>query len=144
MKITDKKQKFIGVQEFINSDSGEVVPMQVVEVTNRDFNFHKIWLQHFINSLDEISNKKTSLAYWILENLDSENKLIATQRTIAEKTGMSLGTVRDTMTILQKSNPPFLIKINSGAYQVNPEIIWKGSHGSRMGVCYNYKTKTNK
>lgn len=141
MKTTSKKQKFVDVRTFTDNETGEIIPMQVTEITDKDFNFHKLWLRHFIDSLDKITNKRIELAYWILDNLDNENKLIATQRTIAEKTKISLDTVRITMKALQEGEPPFLIKIQSGVYQVNPEIIWKGSHGSRMGVCYNYKIK---
>lgn len=143
MAITSKKQKFVGIQEYINSQTGEVVPMQVTKLEDRDFNFHKVWLQHLITSLDEISNKKMELAFWIIENLNTENQLIMTQRAIAEKTGISLTTVRDTMKALQKGKTAFLVKINSGAYQVNPQVIWKGSHGKRMGIVFDYVDNIN-
>lgn len=143
MATTSKKQKFVGIQEYINPQTGEVVPMQVTKLEDRDFNFHKVWLQHLITSLDEISNKKMELAFWIIENLNTENQLIMTQRTISQKTGISLGTVRDTMKALQNGKPAFLVKINSGAYQVNPQVIWKGSHGKRMGIVFDYVDNIN-
>lgn len=143
MAVTSKKQKFVGIQEYINPQTGEVVPMQVTKLEDRDFNFHKVWLQHLITSLDEISNKKMELAFWIIENLNTENQLIMTQRTISQKTGISLGTVRDTMKALQNGKPAFLVKINSGAYQVNPQVIWKGSHGKRMGIVFDYVDNVN-
>lgn len=139
MQQTSKKQKLIGIQEYVNVNTGEIVPMQIVSVEDRDFNFHKVWLQHLVNSLEGISNQKLRLAFWIIENLDKENQLIMTQRTISEKSGISLDTVSKTMKTLQKGNPAFLIKINSGAYKVNPDVIWKGSHSKRMGVVFNYK-----
>lgn len=138
MPITSKKQKFIGVQEYINKDTGEIVPMQVVSVEERDFNFHKVWMQHLINSLSEISNVKTKVAFWIIDHLNRENQLIYTQRAIAEATGISLETVRKTMNILQRSDPPFLTRINSGAYMINPNVLFKGTHNARMGICFDY------
>lgn len=138
MKPTSKKQKFIGIQEYINPNTGEYVPMQVVSIADRDFNFHKVWLQHLVNSLDSISNQKLRLAFWIIENLNKENQLVMTQRQIAEKSKMSLSTVQRTMKELQEGEPAFLVRINSGAYMVNPSIIWKGSHSSRMGVIFDY------
>lgn len=114
--------------------------MQMNVIEERDFDFHKVWLQHLVNSLDEISNQKLRLAFWIIEHLDRENKLTMTQRVIAEKSGMSYQTVNRTIKALQKGNPSFLVKINSGAYQVNPKVIWKGSHSNRMGICYEYRT----
>ena len=137
-KTTSKKQKLVGTQEYINSSTGELVPMQVYSVEDRDFNFHKVWLQHLVNSLDGISNQKLKLAFWIIEHLNKENQLIMTQRVIAEKSGISLYTVISTMKALQEGEPAFLVKINSGAYQVNPDIVWKGSHNTRMGIIFDY------
>lgn len=135
---TTKKQKFVGSKGLIDPSTGELVPMQMVEVEDRDFNFHKVWLQNLITSLDGISSQRLKLAFWILDNLDSENKLVMTQRAMAEKSGMSLNTVITTMKALQNGNPVFLQKINSGAYRVNPDVIWKGSYNKRMGVCFEY------
>ena len=136
--ITSKKQKFVGYKTLIDPETGESYPMQMNVIEERDFNFHKVWLQHLVNSLDGISNQRLRLAFWIIDNLDYENKLVMTQRAIAEKSGMSLNTVTKTMKALQEGTPSFLVKINSGAYRVNPEVIWKGSHSNRMGICYEY------
>lgn len=138
MDTTNKKQKFIKSKEYVDVETGELVPFQEVAIEDRDFNFHKVWLQHLVDSLDGISNQKLRLAFWIIDNLNKENQLIMTQRTISEKTKISLDTVSKTMKSLQESEPPFLIKINSGAYQVNPDIVWKGSHKNRMGICFIY------
>lgn len=142
-KITDttsKKQKFVGVKQMLDPDTGELIPMQITQVEYKDFNFHKVWLEHFVHSLDEITNKKLKLAFWIIDNLDYENKLIMTLRNIAIKSGISYRTVVETMGALQKGNPPFLKKIQSGAYIVNPNILWKGSHTNRMGMLFEYTT----
>lgn len=135
---TTKKQKFVGYKTLVDPETGESYPMQINVLEERDFNFHKVWLQHLVNSLDGISNQRLRLAFWIIDHLDKENKLTLTQRAIAEKSGMSLNTVTKTMKALQEGTPAFLVKINSGAYRVNPEIIWKGSYGNRMGICYEY------
>ena len=135
---TSKKQKFIGTEVLVDPETNEVYPVQMNIIEDRDFNFHKVWLQHLICSLRGISNQRLRLAFWIIEHLDSENKLVMTQRTIAEESGISLQTVNKTLKALQEGSPAFLIKINSGAYRVNPDVLWKGSHNKRMGVCYQY------
>lgn len=135
---TTKKQKFVGSKAFCDMETGEIIPMQMVQVEDRDFNFHKVWLQNLVMSLEGISNQRLKLAFWILEHLDKENKLVMTQRAIAEGSGMSLATVVRTMKALQEGKPAFLQKINSGAYRVNPQVIWKGSYSNRMGVCFSY------
>lgn len=139
--LSAKKQKFIGSKNLIDPETGECYPMQVNVIQDRDFNFHKVWLQHLVNSLDNISNQKLKLAFWIIEHLDRENKLTITQREIAKKSGISLYTVTKTMKALQEGSMPFLIKINSGAYRVNPNVIFKGSYGNRMGILYEYQAE---
>ena len=138
---TAKKQKFVGVKMLVDPETGEAYPMQMNKIEDRDFNFHKVWLQHLVNSLDGISNQRLRLAFWIIDNLDRENKLVMTQRAIAAGSGMSLNTVNRTMKALQEGDPPFLQKINSGAYRVNPNVVWKGSYSNRMGVVYEYNGK---
>lgn len=137
---TTKKQKFVGYKDLVDPTTGEHYPMQMHVLEDRDFDFHKVWLAHLVQSLDDISNQRLRLAFWIIDHLDRENKLVMTQRAIAQQTGMSTNTVTRTMRALQTGEPPFLQKINSGAYRVNPEIIFKGSHSNRMGVCWEYIT----
>lgn len=136
-KQTSKKVKIIGRQQYINANDGTVEDFQVVTIEERDFNFHKIWLEHIINSLDLIGNQKTKLAFWIINNLDKENKLTMTYRQIADKSKISLDTVRVTMKSLMKSN--FIERINQGAYRVNPDVIFKGGKTDRLNVLYQYK-----
>lgn len=133
---SSRKQKVTGTQLYINADTGEAVPMQVVSVEEKDFNFHKFWLTNFILATSEIRNAKMDLVFWIIDKLNKENQLIMTQKVIAEQSGVSFATVQRTMKTLLNSDPPFLLKINSGAYQVNPHIIWKGSHAARMGQVF--------
>lgn len=139
---TSKKQKFVGYKTLVDPDTGETYPMQMNVLEERDFNFHKVWMRHLVNSLDAISNQKLRLAFWIIDNLNRENQLIMTQRAIAEASGMSLQTVSRTLKALceaPEGSPAFLQKINSGAYRVNPEVLFKGSHSNRMGICYEYQ-----
>lgn len=138
---TSKKQKFVGCKTLVDMETGETYPMQMNVIEDRDFNFHKVWLQNLIMSVDSIANQKLKLAFWIIENLNKENMLIMTQRKISEKTGISLPTVSKTMRLLCEPDDgsiPFLQKINSGAYRVNPNVLFKGSHSNRMGICYEF------
>lgn len=136
-KQTSKKVKIVGTQQYINATDGTVEDFQVMRIEERDFNFHKIWLEHIISSLDLIGNQKTRLAFWIIEHLDKENKLTMTYRQIAEKSSISLDTVRVTMKSLMDSN--FIERINQGAYRVNPDVIFKGGKTDRMNVLYQYQ-----
>ena len=115
MATTRKKVKVIGTETYIKQDTGEIAEMQVVKIEERDANFHKLWLGHILQSIDLIGNQKTKLAFWLLDNLDSENKITMTYRQIADKSNMSYQTVYRTMNALIESNS--LTKINSGAIE---------------------------
>ena len=139
---TTKKVKVVGTKQYVDSLTGEVETMQVISIEERDFNFHKIWLKSILSTFDLIGNKKVKLAMWLIDHLDSENKLIGTQRAIATQAGCSLSTVSETMKSLQEAD--FLQKINSGAYRINPDIIFKGSRTDRMNVLFEYRKEADK
>lgn len=138
-KNTRKKVKIIGTQEYINKQTGEIEEMNVVSIEERDANFHKLWLGNILSHIDLIGNQKAKLAFWILDNLDKENKLIMTQKQIAEQTGISIKTVNLTINTLINSN--FLIKINISAYRINPDIIFKGGKTDRLNVLIKYQNE---
>lgn len=136
-KTTTKKVKLIGKEQYINASTGEIQEMSVISVEERDFNFHKIWLEHILRAMDLIGNQKSRLALWIVDNLDSENKFTYTYEQIREETKMSMDTIRKTMKLLMESN--FLKKKHSGCYIVNPNVVYKGSHQGRMNVLVQYR-----
>lgn len=138
MSNTTKRVKVIGREQRINPYTGEMEDFQVVSVEDRDFNFHKVWLESIINSMDLLGNQKTRLAFWIIQHLNKENQLVMTQRQISEKSGISLKTVSVTIKALLDSN--FLRKINGGAYCVNPDVLFKGTRDGRMNVLIQYNS----
>jgi hypothetical protein len=141
-KTTRKKVKIVGRENYINQNTGEIKEMQIINIEERDANFHKIWLGHILSSIDLIGNAKTKLAFWILDNMDSQNQLIGTHRKIAEKVGMSTKTVTETLKILIDAD--FLQKIQNGVYRINPNILWKGGKHDRMNVLIEYKNNSDK
>lgn len=143
-QITARKQRYVQSKVFVDPETGEAVPFQLVKLEDRDYNFHKLWLQNLVQSIDGIANQRLRLAFWIIDHLNKENQLVMTQRRIADETHMSMSTVIRTMKSLQEGDPPFLQKINSGAYRVNPLVIWKGSYSNRLGVCYEWGVTADK
>ena len=136
-RITTKKVKVIGKEEYVNASTGEVQTMNVISIEERDFNFHKLWLQNILNSIELIGNQKTKLAFWIIENISRDNLLVATYDVIVKRTGVSKDTVKKTMKILLDSD--FLEKVQPGVYRVNPNVIFKGTRQNRMNVLIQYK-----
>ena len=135
-QTTRRKVKIVGYEQYINKTTGEVEDFQVIDIAEKDANFHKFWLFNVINSLDLIGNKKMKFAFWLIENMDSSNKISWTMRQMAEKSGVSLDTVRITMRALMDSN--FLVKQNIANYQINPEAIFKGGKDKRLKILLDY------
>lgn len=135
---TKKKVKFIGTQEYINKDTGEIVEATVTSVEERDFNFTKVWMRNFIATLDIVGNQKTKLCFWIVDHVDKNNRLIGTYRSIAQDSGISLDTVSKTMKILLDAD--FLRREQNGVHIINPDIIFKGQHAARMNIMNEYSS----
>lgn len=136
---TTKKLKVVGRQTYINTATGELEDMEVSLMEDRDFNFHKVWMKNLIATLDIVSNQKTKICFWIIDNLNKENELPYTQRMIAEKTGTSLPTVNSTIKILQDAD--FLRKpAGKTVYMVNPNIIFKGTRNGRLAMATIYES----
>lgn len=129
---TTKKVKVIGEQEYINAATGEMETFLVTDVEDRDFNFTKVWLKSFLGTLDLIGNAKTTVAYWIIDNITKDNLLPYTFRQIASSVGVSLDTVSKTMSVLLEAN--FLKRINAGCYMVNPDVIFRGQRNARLNA----------
>lgn len=136
MAQTTKKVKYIGTEQYINARTGEIEEMQVTSIEDRDFNFSKVWMRNFISTLDIVGNQKTKLCFWIIDHVDRQNVLIGTMRSIANDSGISLETVRKTMSILLDAD--FLRRVQNGVYIINPDIVFKGSRSGRMNVLNQY------
>jgi len=144
--ITEKKSKkqttkskavTIGKAEYINQETGLVETFNVITERDVDFNFQKIWLGHLLESLDIIGNKKIKVLNYLLKEKNSENLVIATQRSIAEGAGVSLPIVNETIKALKDINA---LKIKQqGVLMLNPDIVFKGGNQRRMNILLKYE-----
>lgn len=133
-----KANRVVGTASYVDGSTGEIKEMQIMEteVYNKDSNFHKLFLNKFVSALELVANQKTKLCYWIITNMNRDNMLLYSYRQIAAKTGISYGTVADTMKTLQGAD--FLRKHDSGYYIINPAIIFKGTYQRRSIALSKY------
>lgn len=134
---TRRKTKIIGKQTYLNRDTGELVEMDVLEVEERDANFHKLWLGHIVHVLDIIGNKKIKVVNYVMENINKENLFIGAQAEISRTLNVSATTVNETFKALLEGD--FLVMVQQGVYQVNPNVIFKGGKSDRLNVLIKYK-----
>lgn len=138
-EYSEKTQTLIGQsrKKLQDLDTGEVI--EVDQITKRALGqkqFWKVYLMDFLSVLGIIDSKQLDVLIYILENTTSANNIfLGTYRVIAEKTGISLDTVRRTMVKLQQNG--FIKKIQNGAYQVSPNIMMKGNEHKKQ-LLLNY------
>ena len=136
VQTVKKLPKIVGRREVVDPKTKEPRYVDVVKMTDADFNFEKIWLTHLLTALDMIGNKKVELLSFMLSNRDYDNRVFGTQRAIAKATGLSLHTVSSTLKALESADA--LKRVQSGLYQLNPDLVFKGGHSARMSVLLEY------
>ena len=140
--IKKRQIQFSSETIYRQNENGELEPLDARVIDEEwdetvDINFDKIWLTSVMEALEQVGNKKFSVAQYILKNRDrNTNFLIQTQREIAEKCGVSLQTVSTTLKALEAAD---LIVGKSGIYQVNPEKLSYGGHSKRMAILRVYR-----
>lgn len=146
LEYNSNTQVLIGTKKktLIDQETGEVI--EVDQITKRSYGqkqFWKIYLLDFLQILGILDSKQVDVLIYILENTNSSNNTyIGTYRSTAEKTNLSLDTVRRVFKKLQDNN--FLTKIQNGVYQISPLIMLKGSeHKKQLLLNYYCENKIN-
>jgi DNA-binding MarR family transcriptional regulator len=141
---TNKFTKIVGTKTYINAETNELEELQMIKMEDRDFNFEKIWLAHILDSIDSIGNKKFQVVRYLLEKRSKNNNIIiGTIRDIAKKCNVCTQVVQRTISALLKAD--FMIRLQQGVYQINPDVIFRGRNNHRMNILIQYKkTKSEK
>ena len=85
----------------------------------------KIDLVAFSTVLGQCGKQSKVFAY-ILSNMNSDNIYVGSLKGIAERVGVSLDTVDNTMKMLKSFG--FLSRVQNGLYQVSPRVIIRGEN----------------
>jgi DNA-binding transcriptional ArsR family regulator len=132
--------KVIGTDRWINQSTGEIIETQTLakEVKDVDIGFHKLWIGHILETIEEVGNAKVRVLFWLLENADQTNLVKGTVTEIAKGTGVSRRTVGSLMAALRKAD---VVRLEyGGRWMLNPGVIFKGGHSRRMNVLIRYKS----
>lgn len=135
-----------GFKNLINPETGEKYAVLINEIdksenieANNLFELNQIVLKQIINIWD-FKYKRRDVVYWIIDNLDSNYCLFASQRYISEVVGCGPKTVYYTIKKLQELN--FLQKtkeMKRGAYRINPLFLCYEDDVNSLGICYRVK-----
>lgn len=127
---------FRGARRLVDQDTGEEIETQVVERTVGDAGFHKVWLHHILDVVDQVGNQKMKVLMWLLTNADSKNQVLATYSEIAAGAGVSERTVGELLRILKAAN--IITETRRTLWRLNPAVVFQGGHNRRMNVLIRY------
>jgi len=123
--ITLKEQEYyIQVDENGTPVTGEIKSVDVVVKEIPRSGFAITYLSTIINMIESIGNKKMQVVKYILQNMDSNNKLSETVREISKGSGCSLQTVQETLTLLENCG---VVARKTGTVMLSPKLIHKGN-----------------
>ncbi len=139
LQYISQTQTLIGTKSriLIDAETGERI--EVDQVTKRAYGqkqFWKLYLFDFLHVLGVLEYKQVDVFIYILENTDPSNNLfIGTYRNIADACKVSPNTVFRVMKKLIQQQ--FIKKQHNGVWQINPNIVMKGSE-HKKSLLINY------
>lgn len=104
-----------------------------------DFDYNKVFLFNLLEGLGVIGGAKFQASMWILKHKDENNLVVITAEQLAKECKISIKSAQRTLQMLQESNFITRPKGTRGLYQINPDMIFKGSHNKRMSVLTVYE-----
>lgn len=136
----DAKIKYISKSTKYIDENGEH-EMTETEVYKKYYggpHFYRVWLSDLLYHLNLISNsRQMDVLFYILDNVNSDNLFIGTNRAIAEATKASTKTVN---TIIKKMIEADLITMKQrGVYMVKPTLLMKGDNVRKHRLTIEYE-----
>lgn len=120
-----KEQEYwLRVDEEGKPVDAEVKKMDVVIKEVPRVGFAITYLSSIVQMIDAIGNKKMTVVKYILQNMDSNNKLNETTTEIAEHCSVSRMTVSDTLKMLESAG---IIARKTGLIMLSPRLVHKGN-----------------
>ena len=104
------------------SDEVKKVDVIVKEIPRTGFAI--TYLSTIVQMIELVGNKKMQVVKYVLQHMDSNNKLSETVREISTGCNCSLQTVNDTLKILENAG---IIARKTGTVMLSPKLIHKGN-----------------
>jgi DNA-binding transcriptional regulator YhcF (GntR family) len=138
-EYSENTQTLIGTRKrvLVDKETGEEIPVD--QITKRVYGtkqFWKVYLMDFLQVLGILDSRQVDILIYILENTEqANNTFIGTYSKIQKDIGVAPATIAKVMTRLQENK--FITKVQNGVWQVNPNIMMKGSdHKKQLLINY--------
>lgn len=119
-----EQEYWLRVNEDGSPVDAEVKKVDVVVKEIPRQGFAITYLSSIVQMIDAIGNKKLTVVKYILEHMDSNNKLTETASEIAKHTGISRVTVGETLRLLETVG---VIARKVGVIMLSPKLVHKGN-----------------
>lgn len=115
---------YVQVNEDGSPVTGEIKKVDVIfkEIPRQGFAI--TYLSSIINMIENLGNKKMQVVKYILQNMDSNNKLSETIREVSKGCGVSLQTVIETLKLLESCG---IVARKTGTIMLSPKLVHKGN-----------------
>lgn len=132
---------FSGKSRWQNLETGEIIEAdEVIKKTPRN-GFMITYLSAIIQLIDSLGNKKMQVVKYILANMEkSNNTLIITTRELADKAGVSLQTVVETLKTLEDAQ---IIARRTGAIMVHSKLVHRGGESKEKYLLARFQEFDN-
>lgn len=127
--------KFIGDIELIDKATGELICGKVISQQGRR-NFYIAYMCNLLNLFDVLGGKKYKVLKFIVDNMDSEQKLVMTTMEMERKSGVCRKTISETLKLLERNN---LIVRKTGAIMLNPKLFNNRSAKGEQYLLFKYE-----
>jgi predicted transcriptional regulator len=126
----------MGSKELVDPQTGEIIPCEIIsqDVQGRR-NFYIMYMSNMMKLFDIFGGQKYKLLEFIIDNMDSEQKLVMTIKEISQKSHISRQTVIDTLRILEQNN---LIVRKTGCIMLNPKLFNNKSTSGEQSLLIKY------
>ena len=136
MKKTSKFKQ----HKYIDVETGEEIIMNesIESVNTSDRDFEKVWINTLLSGLDELTNQKMKVAFYILSHAKRNNEFYGRQEDIAKATKVSEKTVWEAIKLLLKND--ILRRKHRSIYYINPDCMWYGNSKGRIYAVKQYRS----
>lgn len=127
-----------GILELTNIETKESLEYEFKSKDTKQHNnyFHVIWLNELSKLLKSIGNQKIKVLCYILDNMDTSNKLISSIRKIAKELNVSSKTVGVAIKTLKDID--YIRQVQEGVYMLNPNLLLRGNYNRKEKLLKEY------
>ncbi|OOF39381.1 hypothetical protein BKK50_10715 [Rodentibacter rarus] len=129
---------YVGKKKLVDLSTGEEFEAQTIVKAVGDQDFKKVFLSEVLDRLEEFSSAKMKFVFWLMANIDKQNRMIGTYTQLAEKSGISVSTIKRVIPTLKKAD--VIREITPSVIMLNPDIVAAVTSSRRGNLLVQYKT----